>query len=72
MFNPCSPGIMEVKEISNIKEGNQNKEKEQEIMKEITIQWVNRAFAGNKVIMNQSYQEISSQSLNTYVIVEQE
>lgn len=72
MFTPSSPRIMAVKEVSNIKEGNQNKEKEPKIMKETTTQWVNRAFIGNKVIMNQSYQEISSQSLNTYVIVEQE
>lgn len=65
-YNPTSTGIVE----NNLVDLEDNSQKEKE--KESTSQWVIRAFGVNNVTTNQTCQEITSQSLDTTAIEEQE
>ncbi|OIS99394.1 hypothetical protein A4A49_62655, partial [Nicotiana attenuata] len=57
---------------SGTKKAEQIGEKNQEQRKESTAQWVSRAFAVNKVTMNQSCQEIPSQAIDPEEVAVQE
>ncbi|OIT01019.1 hypothetical protein A4A49_60046, partial [Nicotiana attenuata] len=71
-FDPKSSGKKTRMGKSGTNEAEQIGEKNQKQRKESTAQWVSRAFAVNKVTMNQSCPEISSQEIDPEEVAEQE
>ncbi|OIT20069.1 hypothetical protein A4A49_40202 [Nicotiana attenuata] len=69
-FVPKSPGTKRTKETNGTKD--HAAENRQEKQKETTAQLVNRAFVANKVTLNQSSQDIPSQTFESEAIAEQQ